>query len=172
MRAISLFFLSIITVGASAQGVRKPRLVVNVVVSQLRYDDLVRYGDKFTEGGFNRCLREGMTFTESEYDYMQTTTPAGLATLTTGANPSAHGVVNAGWYDYVNNKPVSLADDPSVSGLECDAGVGRYSPLHVVVPTLGDRLKEESPRSKGRTYHSKSWPKAQSMRCWAVLWLR
>ena len=148
MRAISLFFLSIITVGASAQGVRKPRLVVNVVVSQLRYDDLVRYGDKFTEGGFNRFLREGMTFTESEYDYMQTTTPAGLATLTTGANPSAHGVVNAGWYDYVNNKPVSLADDPSVSGLECDAGVGRCSPLHVVVPTLGDRLKEESPRSK------------------------
>ena len=69
MRAISLFFLSIITVGASAQGVRKPRLVVNVVVSQLRYDDLVRYGDKFTEGGFNRFLREGMTFTESEYDH-------------------------------------------------------------------------------------------------------
>ncbi len=148
MRAISLFFLSIITVGASAQGGRKPRLVVNVVVSQLRYDDLSRYGDKFTEGGFMRFVKEGMIFDESEYDYMQTTTPAGLATLTTGANPSAHGVVNDSWFDYVNNKPVNLIEDPSVAGLECDAGVGRYSPIHVVTPTLGDRLKEESPRSK------------------------
>ena len=65
-------------------------------------------------GGFLRLTEGGARFTEGSYDYQQTSTPVSLATLTTGAMPSTHGVISTRWRDYIVNKTVGLIDDPSV----------------------------------------------------------
>ncbi len=144
----AIFFISLLLAVLPGGAVTKPKLVVNIVVSQLRPDYLDRFGDNFCQGGFRRLASSGTDFSQARYNYLQTNTPAGLATLTTGANPAVHGVIGSRWVDYVNNKTVALADDPHVAGLDCDAGKGCYSPLNLTVPTLGDHLLAEDTLSK------------------------
>ncbi len=129
-------------------GGRKPALVINIVVGGMRYDCIGRYWNNLSEGGFRRFYKEGVVFTESRYDFMQTNAPATLATLTTGANPSVHGVVGEYWQDYITGRRVRLIDDPSSQGLDSDMGVGRYSAVNLTVPSLGDGLKRERRDSK------------------------
>ncbi len=144
----ALSILALIAIQADAAAADKPRLVVQIVVSQMRYDYLERFGDQFSEKGFRRFQNEGITFTDARLGYMATTTPAGLATLTTGAMPATHGVIGEQWVDFLTGSPVELTRDPSAMGLGTDAHLGHHSPLHLVAPTLGDRLLETSPQSK------------------------
>ncbi len=146
-----LFLLSLLLCGvgiSSLYAADKPRLVVNIVVSQLRPDYLERFAPNLpADGGFGRFF-SGMSFSQSYYDFMQTTTPATLATLTTGADPSVHGVVGAEWIDYVNGQTVDLISDPNVVSFNSEPEEYRYSNLNLIAPTLGDRLLEVSPRSR------------------------
>ncbi len=134
-------------VGATRVAAR-PKVVVNIIVSQLRYDCLERYEANLCEGGFKRFMREGAVCTQSRYGFMPTNTVAALATLTTGADPSTHGIIGERWIDYLTQRPVSLVDDHTCRGLECDAGKGGYSPLNLTVPTLGDALREDDSLSR------------------------
>ena len=109
-----------------------PRILVNIVVSSMRANDLDRYADNFSQSGFLRLRDQGRRFTEAEYDYMQTTTPVSLATIVTGAMPSTHGVVAAQWYDYVTNKQVGLIDDAECQSVNFSGGSGGYSPRNLV----------------------------------------
>ena len=130
---------------------RPPKLVVNIVVSSMRADDLDRYRNGFGEGGFRR-LSAGVRYTEASYDYMQTTTPVSIATLMSGAQPSTHGVVGEAWYDYVDNRRVELAADRTVSGFGYPNSYdGRYSPVNLTAPTVGDALYESSHGSRVAT---------------------
>ena len=126
---------------------RTPKLVVQIVVSSMRAEDLDRYADNFTEKGFKRLMYGGTFYPEGHYDYLHTSTPVSLATLTTGANPSVHGIVAGRWIDYVNNNVVELVKDHTTMGLECDAGIGDCSPRNLVAPTLGESLQQSSPAS-------------------------
>lgn len=125
-----LFFLG----DASA---RQPRLVVQIVVGSMRADDIDRYAANFGEDGFLRLQRGGTVFTGSRYDYQQTSTPVSLATLTTGAQPSTHGVIGLRWRDYVQNEAVDLI-----------RGKDGISPRNLIAPTLGEALLAESPESR------------------------
>ncbi len=116
----------------------RPKLVINIVVSSMRADDLQRYAEGFSSGGFRRLAEDGAVFTDSRYNYMQTTTPVSLATLTTGAMPSTHGIVSQCWSDYVDNKMVNLTEDRSVSGFGQREGKGCHSPLNLIAPTITD----------------------------------
>ncbi len=135
--------------GGNAQSeAQKPKLVVNIVVSGLRYDLLEKFRTGLSDEGFARFTAEGTTFSAAYFDYMQTLSPTGIATITTGVNPSMHGIVAPSWIDYVTGSRVNLTEDPSVEGVGGDAGAERFSPMHVVMPTLGDKLLAESPESK------------------------
>ncbi len=134
--------------GQAQRAGHKPKLVVNIVVSQLRYDWLGKFQDNLSEEGFRRFATTGMNYSSAYYNYMQTLSPVSLATLTTGVNPSMHGVVSTSWIDYVTGGRVSLIDDRAVQGLSCDPGSGCYSRQNIVMPTLGDKLLSESPASK------------------------
>ena len=114
----------------------RPRLVVNIVVSSMHADDLQRYAEGFAGGGFKTLMNGGALFTESRYNYMQTTTPVSLATLSTGAMPSTHGVVSQRWSDYVDNKMIDLTFDPSASGVDSREVKGNHSPRNLIAPTL------------------------------------
>lgn len=156
MKFRALLILALLPFGAlraqtatqTAEQTKQPRLIINIVVSQMRYDFLSRFENGFGEGGFKRFMREGTSYEESYYNFMQTTTPASLATLTTGANPSIHGVASDYWIDYTTNRKVALIDDRSVRGLDCDDGRGCYSNDNLVVPTFADALKDYSPNSR------------------------
>ncbi len=127
---------------------QKPKLVVNIVASGLAGDLLDKFRANLSDEGFVRFAADGVSFSAAHYGYMQTLSPTGLATITTGVNPSMHGVVAGAWVDYVTGRRVGLIDDDGVEGVGGDAGRERYSPLHVVMPTLGDKLLTESPASK------------------------
>lgn len=124
-----------------------PRLVVNIVVSSMRAEDLDRYRAGFGDGGFVR-LASGVRYTSGEYDYMQTTTPVSLATLSTGALPSTHGVVSDHWFDYVDNRRIDLIVDRNVAGFGYTGIDGRFSPANLLAPTLGDALSAASADSR------------------------
>ncbi len=147
MKRLLLLALLLAAFAAPVQAA-PPKIVVNIVVSQMRYDYLVRFTQNMPEGGFRRFMNEGAVFLDARYNFMQTITPATLATLTTGADPSMHGVVATKWIDYTTNKAVGLIDDQSAIGLNCDDGNGKYSNVNITTPTLGDRLAEEKRDSR------------------------
>lgn len=129
----------------------KPRLVVNIVVSSMHANDLTHYADNFTNGGFARLMGEGAWFTNASFDYMQTTTPVSLATISTGAMPSVHGVVADRWFEYIGNKQISLIDDSKEQSINYSSGSGTYSPRQLTAETIGDALAEYNPQSIIRT---------------------
>lgn len=152
MRATILTLLAILTmplfgIEAKAQEDR-PRLVVNIIVGSMRASDLERYGDNFGEYGFKRLMGSGAYFTDAEYDYSLTSTAAGLATLSTGAQPSIHGVVGDSWWDHVNNAYVELVADAKSQPVPFSTGSISCSPHRLQAPTLGDMIVEANPQSK------------------------
>ncbi|MCM1150951.1 MAG: alkaline phosphatase family protein [Alistipes sp.] len=118
----------------------RPRLVVQIVVGSMRAEDLDRYAAHFGEGGFRRLMEGGARYTGARYDYQQTSTPVSLATLTTGAMPSTHGVIGSRWQDYTDNRTVWLTDGRQGPG-----------PYHLIAPTLGETLLRQSPESRCAT---------------------
>ena len=114
--------------------------IINIVVGSMQAGDLQRYSDDFCSGGFRRLADSGAVCAESRYNYMQTTTPVSLATLTTGAQPSTHGVVSQRWSDYVDSKMVDLTLDKSVSEVGGRDSQNSHSPRNLIAPTLSDAL--------------------------------
>lgn len=150
MRILPLLALLLTAESVLAQQTQldKPRLVVNIVISQMRADVLERYADNFSENGFARFQKEGVVCTQSRYEFMQTKTLPALATLTTGTNPSMHGIVSERWVDNTTNDTINLTADSQAVGLECNDGVGLVSQKNLTIPTLGDQLLSNSPKSK------------------------
>ena len=151
MKKILLALLLLLPAIRPAIAAAPPRLVINLVVSSMRADDIERYRTQFGTGGFLRLQDGGANFTESSYDYQQTSTPVSLATLTTGAMPSTHGVISTRWRDYIVNKSVSLIEDKNVRDPEYHNGNGAYSPRNLIAPTFGESLLQERPGSRSVT---------------------
>ena len=143
-----LLALLIITFVTEHTYATKPKLVVNFVVSSLRASDLERFKDNFTEGGFKRLMEGGTYYTEAYYDYMRTSTAAGMATIATGAQPSVHGVVGDKWWNYVDGSMVELIIDRQAYPVEFSTGSGNYSPHRLTAPTVGDMLLSADSQSK------------------------
>lgn len=146
-RYIVVIAVFILSAASMAMAQTEPRLVVNIVISSMGADDLDRYADNFSSAGLRRIINGGQRFTNASYDYMQTTTPVSLATLSTGATPSIHGVVADRWFDYVGNKEVSLIEDRKEQSVNYSGGSGSYSPRNLVAQTLSDALAQQHPDS-------------------------
>ena len=156
-----LFVYAIAALAALQSAAAQPRLIVQIVVGSMRGEDLDRYAENFGEGGFRRLTEGGTVYADSRYDYLQTTTPVSLATLTTGAMPSTHGVIGSRWVDYTTNKVVELT-----AGRK---GPGAY---HLIAPTLSETLLQHAPGSRSVTIA----PEAVSAvvmagHCGEVFWL-
>lgn len=126
----------------------QPRLVVNLVVSGMRAADLERYEDNFCDGGFRRLLRDGIRYRNAHYDYMLTSTAAGLATLSTGTQPSAHGALGERWWSYVDGSIVTLVGDSKSHPVKFSTGSGSYSSHRLMLPTTGDMLLATYPEAR------------------------
>ncbi len=128
----------------------RPRLVVNIIVGQMRYDYLTRFADNFSEKGFHTLVQGGALCTRATYDYSLTNTAAGLATISSGANPSVHGVVGDSWFNYTTMQGVNAVTDTRVYAVGGNDYDGQYSPRQLIAPTLGDALKSASRSSDSK----------------------
>jgi len=125
---------------ASAYNAR-PKLVVVIVIDQFRGDYLERYRDQFGDGGFRVFLDRGAYFTDCNYDYANTRTAPGHATLFTGSYTSGHGIVANEWWDPQKKKRVTSVEDDTTKLVGVGkTGVGA-SPHNLMSDTLGDELK-------------------------------
>ena len=126
----------------------EPQLIINIVVGSLRNSDLDRYEDNFSEGGFKRLMVGGTRYTNAHYDFIHTSTPAGLATIATGTQPSVHGVVGEYWWNYVDSSRVNIIADIKSHPVPFSTGAISCSPHRLATPTISDMLLSSNAQSK------------------------
>lgn len=146
IRTLHLFVLSIISISAFSQKATKlilkaPKLVVGIVVDQMRYDYLYRYDSKYGKGGLKRMMREGFNAKNLHYNYGPTVTAAGHAAIFTGSVPNVNGIVGNEWYDQRTNKSVYCTEDSTVSTVGTTSTAGKMSPKNLLVSTVTDQLR-------------------------------
>jgi len=98
------FFQTVI--GKDNESRLQPRLVIGIVVDQMRYDYLYRFYDQYSENGFKRLLKKGMNFTYAQYNYIPTYTGPGHSSIYTGTTPYYHGIISNDWYDKKSKKTI------------------------------------------------------------------
>jgi len=131
-----------LTPGAFASAYNgRPKLVVIIVIDQFRGDYLERYRDQFGDGGFRVFLDRGAFFTDCNYDYANTRTAPGHATLFTGSYTSGHGIVANEWWDPQKKKRVTSVEDDTTKLVGVDRVGPGASPHNLLSDTLGDELK-------------------------------
>ncbi len=126
----------------------KPKLIVQVVVSQMRFDYLNRYWEKFSDNGFKLLINEGTYCRNARYNYLLTQAYPGVATLATGANPSVHGIISDKWYNRNTGNEVEATADEKVNTVGGSFFSGKYSAKNLVTSTFGDELKLNNANSK------------------------
>jgi predicted AlkP superfamily pyrophosphatase or phosphodiesterase len=139
---VSILLWSCAITGASASAYSgHPKLVVIIIIDQFRGDYLERYRDQFADGGFRLFLDHGAYFTDCYYDYANTRTAAGHATLLTGAYSNGHGIAANEWWDPQKKKMVTSVEDDTTKLVGIPGnGIGN-SPHNLLADTLGDELK-------------------------------
>lgn len=120
----------------------RPKLVVGIVVDQMRWDYLYRYYDRYKENGaFKRFLHDGFSAENTLIDYAPTVTAAGHATVYTGTTPAVHGITGNDWYDNVMKRSVYCVEDASVQNVGGKGKQGQMSPKNMLVTTITDELR-------------------------------
>ncbi len=154
-RAVGLALAAWLAVASpvSAAPAARPRLIVLLVVDQMRADYLERYGEYFS-GGLRRLASKGAVFSQAAYPYLQTVTCTGHATIATGVLPSAHGMILNSWWDRGARREIPCTFDAAASKVGAETGKapksgGGDSARLLAVPTLADELRaqqSEAPR--------------------------
>ncbi len=123
---------------ASAAGTGVPRVVVSILVDQLRTDYMNAFMPLYGQEGFVRLLREGRLYTQAEYPHYRPDRASAAATFSAGTTPYNHGIVGERWLSRETLRPVYCVDDKTYPGLQtkdCSA------PTYLGVSTVGDELK-------------------------------
>ena len=138
-----------------SQAQEKPKLVVGIVVDQMRYDYIYRFWNQFDDNGFKKLVNEGYFLRNTHYNYTPTYTGPGHASIFTGTTPSVHGIIGNNWYNKEDGLSVYCAGDGnSTTVCDCENHVdvestaGKMSPHRMLTTTFSDELKLFSPQSK------------------------
>ncbi len=124
---------------SNAGGVERPKLVVGIVVDQMRWDYLYRYQQRYTDGGFKRLLNEGYSCENTLIPYVPSVTAIGHTCIYTGSVPSIHGI--AGNNFVIDGKKVYCTDDNTVKPVGTTSEAGLMSPRNLWITTIGDEMK-------------------------------
>jgi predicted AlkP superfamily pyrophosphatase or phosphodiesterase len=119
----------------------RPKLVVGIVIDQMRYDYLYKYLNKMGDGGFKRLLGEGFSCENTMINYIPSVTAIGHTTIFTGSVPSIHGIAGNDWIDYNTGKSTYCTTDKSVMSVGCDGKSGQMSPRNLLATTITDELR-------------------------------
>ncbi len=117
-----------------------PKLVVGIVVDQMRYDYLKKFYNKYGDGGFKRLMNKGFQLRNVHYNYIPTFTAVGHTSIYTGTTPNSHGIISNWWYDKYAKKGVYCVDDSNYKTVGAKSG-GAKSPFRMLTTTVTDELK-------------------------------
>jgi len=118
----------------------RPKLVVGIVVDQMRWDYLYRYYNKYENGGFKRLLKEGFSCENTMINYIPTVTAIGHTSIFTGSVPSLHGIAGNNWIDKTG-KSIYCTDDSTVVTIGAKGDAGKMSPRKLLATTITDELR-------------------------------
>jgi len=145
LRTLS-FALSLLVVTASfaqtSETLQRPKLVVGIVVDQMRWDFLYRYYDRYAaNGGFKRMLRQGFTCENTMIPYAPTVTAPGHTSIYTGSVPAIHGITGNIWWEEALQRDVYCTEDKTVKTVGSQTTLGLQSPRNMLVTTICDELR-------------------------------
>jgi len=139
-----LFFVSLFYVSAQS-GPKipsgKPKLIVGIVIEQMRYEYLPRYWDKLSNKGFKRLINGGSLCRNARYNYLFTQSAPGHSTISTGSYPSEHGIVSDEWFNRLLNKKIYATSDIRMLAVGGSFETGQNSPANLLPSTFSDELK-------------------------------
>ena len=118
----------------------RPKLVVGIVVDQMRWDFLYRYHDKYEKGGFRRLLNEGFACENTMINYIPSVTAIGHTTIFTGSVPAIHGIAGNEWFDPKTGKSTYCTDDSTVQAVGTTNKGNKMSPHNLLATTITDEL--------------------------------
>ncbi|MFK7951353.1 MAG: alkaline phosphatase PafA [Ekhidna sp.] len=139
MKKILFLFSTALSFLATSQ--EKPKLVVGIVVDQMRYEYLQRYSEKFGDDGFNRLVNDGFLYKNAHYNYIPTKTGPGHASIFTGTTPARHGIVGNDWYVNAISGDINCVGDSTVVGVGGVESSGKVSPRNMLTTTITDELR-------------------------------
>lgn len=140
MKKILLFLVCVFSIHSQAQ--QRPKLVVGIVVDQMKMEYLYRFSDDYSANGFKRLMDKGFTFYNMNYNYVPTFTAPGHASIYTGTTPAVHGIIGNDWYIRSVGKNMYCTDDASVKTLvEGTEKEGAMSPKNLLSTTITDELR-------------------------------
>jgi predicted AlkP superfamily pyrophosphatase or phosphodiesterase len=119
----------------------RPKLVVGLVVDQMRWDYLYRYYGRYQSNGFKRLLNEGFTCENTQVDYIPTVTAAGHTCIYTGSVPSIHGIAGNDFIIQATGRSMYCTQDTSVKTVGSTSAAGEMSPRNLLTTTVTDELK-------------------------------
>ena len=134
---LSFFPLSII----HSQNIERPKLVVGIIVDQMRYDFLTRYMPYYSDNGFKRLVAGGTNFTYAHFNYSLTSTGPGHSSVYSGTTPYYHGIIGNDWFDRSIGKNVNCVEDTSMNSVGSNDKEGHVSPRRLQATTITDELK-------------------------------
>jgi predicted AlkP superfamily pyrophosphatase or phosphodiesterase len=142
MKKSFLYLLVFISFSVSAQNIQRPKLIVGIVVDQMRWDYLYRYYDRYSNDGFKRLLNGGYSCENTFINYLPSFTAVGHSTIYTGSVPSIHGIAGNDWTDQLSGKSIYSASDSTVQPVGSSSAVdGKMSPRNLLVSTITDELR-------------------------------
>ena len=127
-----------------------PKLVVGIVVDQMRYDYLTRFYNHYGDKGFKRLIKEGYNCKNNHFNYVPTYTGPGHASVYTGTTPANHGIISNNWYDKFNKKIQYCAYDPTVKPIGTSNQGETMSPRKMLTTTITDQNRLHT-QFKGKT---------------------
>jgi predicted AlkP superfamily pyrophosphatase or phosphodiesterase len=119
----------------------KPKLVVGIIIEQLRFDQLEKFADRLGQNGIRRLLNEGTSFQNASYQYTLTQSAPGHATISTGTEPAWHGITSDNWYLALRNELIYCSKDMNVRPTGDTLPSGSHSPVNLQASTFTDELK-------------------------------
>src|SRR5580765_8361266 len=111
MKKLSVLFLTLLILITESFAQDRPKLVVGIVVDQMRQEYLYRFENKFGQNGFKRLINGGFMLTNAHYNYVPTFTGPGHASIYTGTTPAVHGIIGNEWWDKNLKKVVNCVED-------------------------------------------------------------
>lgn len=148
MKSLIFFLISLFPSTLFAQGkttdtlFQRPKLVVGIMLDQMRWDYLYRYYDNYADdGGFKRLLSQGYSCENTLIPYAQTVTAVGHSSVYTGSVPAFTGIIANKWYDKKKGREVYCTEDDSVNLLSGALNSRPMSPKNLWVTTVGDELR-------------------------------
>lgn len=139
--AISNLLVAQTKTTSAVSNLKQPKLVVGIVVDQMRQDYIYRYWNKFGNGGFKKLINEGYFYRNAQYNYVPTFTGPGHASIYTGTSPATHGIIANDWFVKEENKMTYCTEDGKVKSVGTESKAGLMSPKNLLVTTIGDELK-------------------------------